>query len=273
MIFGLDGIKYNVEFLNEGNKEKPCLLFLHGFTGSTNDWKEVALQIDKNFPSLAIDLLGHGKTDSPSKISFYTAEAITHQLDTIVKEYIGEKIIPIGYSMGGRAALTYAVTYPDKIEALILESATPGIVDKKLREERITKDESIAKYILNHSMEEFTEYWMNLEIFNTQRRFSEEKRKQIKQNKMKNNPLGLANSLKGFGTGVMPHLYNQLKNVQCKTLLITGELDSKFTNINNEIVNHFTNAEYKIINNAGHNTHLEEPRKFIETLNSFLNSI
>ena len=53
-------------------------------------------------------------------------------------------------------------------------------------------------------------------------------------------------------------------------LAIAIKLDSKFTDINAEMVKLFTDAKHKVIKNAGHNTHLEEPQKFIDEINKFL---
>ena len=270
MIFELVGIKFNISFFHTIENGKPYLLFLHGFTGSSNDWKPIVHHINKSFSSIGIDIIGHGTSDSPVNPELYTADAIANQIKNIAEITTKGKVIPVGYSMGGRAALNFTVEYPDMVEALILESTTPGIKDKKLREERIKQDEELAAFIESHSMEEFVDYWMNKDIFNTQRRFSEEKRKQIKNEKIENNPTGLANSLCGFGTGVMPLLFDELRNIKCKTLLITGKLDTKFTNNNSEIVSLFPIAEHKIIKNAGHNTHLEEPKRFIDVVNGFL---
>jgi 2-succinyl-6-hydroxy-2,4-cyclohexadiene-1-carboxylate synthase len=273
MIFELVGLKFNIEFFHTVENDKPFLLFLHGFTGSTDDWRPIVPNINQNFSSLGIDLIGHGKSSSPDNIEFYSANAIANQINNILELTVKRKIIPVGYSMGGRAALNFVVKYPAMVEALILESTTAGIEDGNLREQRVKKDEEIASFIETNSLEKFTDFWMDLELFNTQRRFSEERRKQIKLTRMKNNPAGLKNSLLGFGTGTMPSIFNQLKDIKCKTLLITGELDTKFTNINKEIVKLIPKAEHKIIKNAGHNTHLEEPKTFINTLNNFLNSI
>ncbi len=272
MIFELAGLKFNIDFFHTIENDKPYLLFLHGFTGSSNDWKPIVPHINQNFSSLGIDLIGHGKSSSPENVEFYSADAIANQINNIIEHTIKRKVIPVGYSMGGRAALSFAVKYPAMVEALILESTTPGIEDEKLREERVKKDQEIASYIETHSLEKFADFWMDLELFNTQRRFSEEKRNQIKLARMKNNPTGLRNSLLGFGTGTMPPLFNQLKDIKCKTLLITGELDTKFTDINSKILKQFANAEHKIIKNAGHNTHLEESNGFMEAVNQFLKS-
>lgn len=270
MIFEFAGLKFNIIFYNTVENEKPYLLFLHGFTGSTGDWKSIVPLINPDFSSFGIDLIGHGESSSPDDVELYSGEAIANQIGSIIEHTIKKKVIPVGYSMGGRAALTFTAKYPDMVEALVLESATPGIENEKLREERVIRDKEIASYILSHTMEEFANYWMDMEIFNTQRRFSEEKRKKLRFTRKQNNPKGLANCLSGFGTGVMTPLYNQLKEIQCKTLLISGDLDTKFTNINNEIVELFPNAEHKIIKNAGHNSHMEEPQKFANVINEFL---
>jgi len=273
MIFELAGLKLNVEFFHSVENNKPPLLFLHGFTGSTEDWKPITAKIDKSFPAIGIDIIGHGESDSPGNEELYTAEAIANQLNNIIELTIKGKVILVGYSMGGRAALNFAIKYPEKTAALILESTTPGIVDEKLRKERIKNDDDIIKFIRTHSIREFVDYWMEKEIFSTQKRFSEEKRNRIKESKLRNNPVGLANSLLGFGTGKMFPLFEQLKDIKCKTLLITGELDTKFTNINMNIIKLFPDAEHKIIKNAGHNIHLEEPEKFIIEVNKFINSL
>jgi 2-succinyl-6-hydroxy-2,4-cyclohexadiene-1-carboxylate synthase len=83
----------------------------------------------------------------------------------------------------------------------------------------------------------------------------------------------LANSLRGSGTGKMKPLYEYLKNIRAKVLLITGELDTKFTDINSGMGKLFPNAKHEIIKNAGHNTHLEEPERFIGILNDFLKNL
>lgn len=272
MIFEQSGLKFHIEFFNTVDNDKPVLLFLHGFTGSSEDWEPIVPQLNKNFSSAAIDIIGHGKSSSLSDPQFYTFDSLASQIKTIIEEVIKKKVIILGYSMGGRAALYFTVQHPTLVSALILESSTPGIKDDKLREERIKKDKEIAQFIESHSIEEFLDLWMDMELFNTQRRFSIEKRKQIKKSKLMNSRIGLANSLREFGTGKMPPLFDKLQTIKCKTLLITGELDTKFTDINREMIKLFSNAEHKIIKNAGHNTHLEEPVRFVEVVNRFLNS-
>ncbi len=72
MIFELAGLKLNVEFFRSVENDKPPLLFLHGFTGSSEDWRPIASKIDKSFPVIGIDLIGHGKSASPENEELYS---------------------------------------------------------------------------------------------------------------------------------------------------------------------------------------------------------
>jgi 2-succinyl-6-hydroxy-2,4-cyclohexadiene-1-carboxylate synthase len=71
----------------------------------------------------------------------------------------------------------------------------------------------------------------------------------------------------------MPYFYNQFKTLIPRTLLLTGDLDSKFTSLNKSIAAKLPSAEHKIIRNSGHTIHFEEPVKFVNAVNDFLKEI
>jgi len=260
-----------VELFSEIDAVKDTLIFLHGFTGSAKDWKETTELIDDRFNKIAVDLIGHGKSDTPIEIDKYSASSINSQLLDIINHFTKGKVILVGYSMGGRAALSFATKYPDKIKGMILESTSAGIEDHKEREERIKSDEELTKIIEQNSTEYFIDHWMNLEIFGTQKRFSNDLLQKLRIEKLQNSSIGLAQSLRGFGTGRMPYLGDKLSLLDFPVLLITGELDSKFTQINRKLVKKFPSAKHQVLQNVGHNAHLEEKSKFTETVNRFLN--
>ena len=263
-------VNINAEQFNSFDSTKPTVLMLHGFTGSLEDWRDVSSSLDTRFNYIGIDHIGHGKSDSPSGVSNYEPDASVKYIDDVLRTFSLKQVIIIGYSMGGRAALCYAASNPEKLMGLILESASAGFENKNEREERINSDEELAKFIETHTLEQFAELWMDKEIFNTQRRFSNQKLEKIKKDKSKNSKTGLANTLRGFGTGKMPVMNNELKTIQCPVLLITGRLDTKFTKINARLINKFPKAKHSVILTAGHNTHLEEPKKFVDIVNIFL---
>ena len=263
-------IQLNIETIINNESSHDSAFFLHGFTGCAIDWVPVVSSLNKRFNYYLVDLVGHGKSDSPKESYYYFIDSIVNQLREIIISLSNDKIVLAGYSMGGRIALNFALQNGRMLKGLILESSTWGISDENLRKERARQDEKLAEFIDNDPIDKFIDYWMNIDLFNTQRRFSNEMLSQIRERRLENNKTGLATTLRCSSTGKMKPLYDNIKDIDLKTLLITGELDSKFTNINVEMVKIFNNAEHKIIKNAGHNTHFEEPQRFIEAINKFL---
>jgi len=255
------------------NKNRTTLLFIHGFTGSSKDWKNILPQIDQSFSCVAIDLIGHGNSPSPEEITFYEIDSIVEQIKTVLDELKINKVILTAYSMGGRVTLNFANTYPQFIKGLILESTTPGIKDETERKERFENDKALSQKILDIGTEKFAEYWMNLPIFSSQNKLPEKILETIKTDKSLNNPVGLANSLIGFSTGKMDPLWSHLNKLNFPVLLIAGELDSKYNTLNQKMNDFLPSSELHIVKNAGHNIHLEKPSEFIILVNSFLQTI
>ncbi len=269
MLIDIAGIKLNLNIHNPSDN-LPVLIMLHGFTGSGEDWNETISFLGEELTYATVDLIGHGKSNSPLDVENYKAESIAGQIYEIVKRFKGRKIALLGYSMGGRAALMFATVHPEMVDALIFESTTAGIDDDKTRLERKISDEALAEFIESHTMSEFVDRWMNQEMFKSQRKLDISKLNKLRQSRLNNNPIGLANTLKGFGTGVMPALYDRLYRISCPVLLVTGQLDEKFSEINRKISQVFPNAEHVIIGNAGHNVHLEQPQEFSRIVKGFL---
>jgi 2-succinyl-6-hydroxy-2,4-cyclohexadiene-1-carboxylate synthase len=268
-----NGVKLNLEYPREIDKTKDYVLFLHGFTGCAEDWLPVFEQMPAKYNYIALDIVGHGKSDAPVNPAQYNIESISAQIKSIKDHLTPNKIFLLGYSMGGRIALSYTALYPDDVKGLILESATAGIKNDAERQKRYEEDLKLAEFIESHSLEEFIEMWSDQELFNTQRRFSNDKLKKLKKKKASGSKIGYANSLKGFSTGIMLPVHDKLKKIPLKVLLITGDLDSKFTGINARLAKRFFKAKHKIVRNSGHNTHLEDPKRFIEIVINYLTQI
>jgi 2-succinyl-6-hydroxy-2,4-cyclohexadiene-1-carboxylate synthase len=83
---------------------------------------------------------------------------------------------------------------------------------------------------------------------------------------MQNSEQGLANSLRGIGTGVQPSWWHRLNTLEVPTVLIVGELDLKFVTIAEEMHRLLPNSELVVIRNAGHTVHLEQPKDFSNTM-------
>lgn len=238
------------------------IVLLHGFTGSHADWSDMS-QAMAGYRTQALDITGHGEAVSP-KLDDYDMATVA---ETIVTS-CAEDFHLVGYSMGGRLALFIATRYPVVVQSLTLISASPGLKTEAERLARRQADNALADKIEANGIEWFADYWGNLSLWDSQ---SPELKADLRQKRLTNNPLGLANSLRGMGTGVMPSLWEDLANLPMPVQLIVGELDTKFIAINNKMADLIPNVELEIIGDAGHAVHLEKPDEVNTTLQRFLN--
>ncbi len=273
MIIRNDNIEINVITGNRNAlREKIPVLFLHGFTGCAEDWFFIFDKLPSEFEPIAIDLTGHGKSSSPETLYYYSTDFIIKSIDFILNYFEIKNTVLVGYSMGGRAALAYAFNYPKKVDKLVLESSTAGIINETEKKQREQKDNDLANFIEQNSIDDFISYWLNQSLFESLKNLPSNTYNEIVERRKFNSRTGLANSLRGFGTGTMPNYWEKLYNLKTNTLLISGNLDNKFTTINKKLSSELPNAKHVIIKNTGHNVHLEKPQEFIIFLNRFLNN-
>lgn len=246
----------------KGDNSLPTIVLLHGFTGSTATWQEVSELFKGQFRTVAIDLTGHGKTAVPEDIARYSMEQQVEDLEALFDTLSLEQFTLLGYSMGGRVALVYAVQYPKRVSSLILESSSPGLKTAEERANRKAADGRLADKIVADGLPAFVDFWESIPLFDSQRVLSEEKKLVVRTERLHQCEMGLANSLRGIGTGSQPSYWQQLHALNLAVLLITGELDTKFENIAREMMGYFSNARHETIIHVGHAIHVENPAIF-----------
>lgn len=100
-----------------GKNKKPCLIFIHGWTNNFTIWEKSRDYMEKKgYPTLSLDLRGHGKSKA-KKISFNLA---IDDLNRIIKKEKLTSIILIGHSMGGMISQKYYLKHPKEVKKLIL---------------------------------------------------------------------------------------------------------------------------------------------------------
>lgn len=270
MLLNIDGINIYYSTYNEFILARRSILFIHGFANDSSDWNDSLTYFSTDFNLITIDLPGFGKSSVPIETKFYNESFLLKIIDTLINVLEINKLILIGYSMGGRLALSFTHKSQDKIEALILESTSPGIDSTEEREIRRNSDLELADFINKSSIEEFITYWKNQPLFHSQNQLPKMKKDELAERMKSLNKLGLINSLKAFGTGVMESKWNFICELTVPTLLITGSLDNKFTSINMEMNKLIKNSVHHTIAEVGHNVHIEKPKEFVNLVISFL---
>ena len=248
----------------------PPLLLLHGFTGSHQSWQTLRATLPGSRRMIAVDLLGHGQTDAPEDPARYAmARGAADLLDLMTACGI-HRFDLLGYSMGGRLALYIALAHPDRVRQLVLESASPGLSEPAARRARVDADEALADSIERDGIEPFVDRWEVLPLFAGQRRLPAAIQAAVRDQRLANQPRGLANSLRGMGTGRQPSLWARLGDVQAPTLLLAGRNDAKFVGLAQAMEPPMPQARVHVIPDAGHTIHLEQPELYAKVVEAFL---
>lgn len=257
-----------LSFTERGRGE--ALLLLHGFSTSGGAWDEQARAFAAAHRVVAPDLLGHGRSPVPRDAARYSMQQCVADLVALLDRLGIERAHCLGYSMGGRVALALALHHPRRLHSLALESASPGIANVGERYRRRDSDATLAAHIEAAGVSDFVDQWMSQPLFATLRSLPAARWNASRALRLANSPLGLANSLRGLGTGAQPSYWERLGELSAPTLLVTGALDKKFDEIAGRMAERIPHAKRSIISGAGHATHLERPAEFAAAVAAFL---
>ena len=253
--------------------EGASLLVLHGFTGDRSTMSSISEPLSKNYSVVSVDLPGHGSTIRDLEPYLFNFEDTLAALIEVMEFHDQQEFNVLGYSMGGRLAIGLATKYPNRIKNMILIGATAGISDENQRTARRRSDDRLAGEILEKGIEWFVEYWMDQPRFESQIRIDSETLDISRRQRLKNDTHGLANSLRGSGTGSQPSLWRKLNEITSPTLILAGEEDSKFRSLAVRLNSGINKSEIVIVPESGHACHLENPNFTLETIETFLEEV
>jgi 2-succinyl-6-hydroxy-2,4-cyclohexadiene-1-carboxylate synthase len=263
----VNGINLNVE--TSGRGDGPALLLLHGFTRDASAWQPL-LPCFEDYRTVRVDLIGHGKSDSPPNPERYSMAHAVEDLTALLHHLDIERTALLGYSLGGRVALHFAVESPQLLWALVIESASPGIEDEMERDARFGSDAQLAASIESDGIEPFVERWQAQPLFASQRKLPAETLEAQRRQRLENSTLGLANSLRGMGAGAQGWLLPDLPQINVPTLFLAGALDQRYAALAPVMAAQVSGAEHYVIEAAGHTVHFEQPDAYSTKVTEFL---
>lgn len=263
----VDAAGVRLHVLEEG--DGPAVLVLHGFTGDAESMAPVSMGLGARFRVFRLELVGHGKSDSPRSISAFSMEACAAQVGEASRALGLDRPHLLGYSMGGRTALAAAINEPEAFSSLVLIGATAGIADAALRKLRIASDEALAERIEREGVENFVDDWMAQPLFASQKRLGAAALARARTQRLRNSADRLAKSLRGMGAGAQPPLHDRLASLSIPVLLVVGDEDEKFQKIAMDLEAQLPNAEVARVQQAGHAAHLENPVAFARIVEEF----
>ena len=126
-----------IGYTDEG--QGNALVLLHGFTESRAIWDDFVAGLKNSFRVIAVDLPGHGESDSLGDT--HTMEEMAAVLKAVLDHLSVGRCVVIGHSMGGYTALAFASSWPEMVAGLGLFHSTAAADSDEARQ---TRDKAIA---------------------------------------------------------------------------------------------------------------------------------
>jgi 2-succinyl-6-hydroxy-2,4-cyclohexadiene-1-carboxylate synthase len=220
-------------------------------------WDRVIAQLDpQRYRPLALDLPGHGELTSYRRpITF--ADCVGEVLAAAPGRFS-----LCGYSMGGRIALQVALAAPERVSRLALVSSSPGIEDPDERAARRVADDRLAAQLESAPFEMFIERWSGQPLFAED---PPSVQAAAREDQLRNDPLALAEAMRGLGTGEMQPMWGRLGELEMPVAVISGARDTKFSALAERMCRVLPDAKHVILE-GGHRLPLECPRALATAL-------
>ncbi len=249
-------------FYREMGQGRP-LVILHGLFGSSDNWLSIAKTLSEHYKVYLVDQRNHGQSPHDSEFNY---AVLAEDLNTFLKDNNIENPLIIGHSMGGKAAMEFAVRYPQKWEKLIVVDIAPKAY--KVHHDQILDGLNalnLATLTSRNEADEQLSKWVP--------------EMGVRQFLLKN----LARDNSGFvwkinlpiitqNIEIIGHGLSKRLEVEKPVLFIRGENSHYIKDEDFELIaQYFPSAKISTIANAGHWVHAEQPDEFISVVQNFIN--
>ena len=254
-------------FITNGLSHNPPILFIHGFMGDKEDWSTIISHLKNDYYCISIDLPGHGMTPLSKNTSF---KNLVEDLAVFISNFLSKRrICVIGYSMGGRVALSLALNFPERFNSVVLESSSLGISNQQERAIRLQKDKKLLSAIKTKDQKEkFLKGWYRLPIFGDIS--SHPNFDKLFKSKLQGNFSSWNNAIAYFSVGAQEDYHKRIRDLEIPLLYISGSNDKKYQQIGNQVARLNNLIKHRSIENVAHNTHFEKEDAFTCEVLSFL---
>ncbi len=260
----------NINLCYEEAGEGETIVFLHGYTGSSQDWANQIPSVSKKYRAVAMDSRGHGRSEAPTEEEDYSVKIFSEDVYALLLKLGIEKCCLVGHSMGGFMALQFVLDHPEIIKALVLVDTSSGEfeVAPGYAELRAKLDE-LAR---NDGMEAAFEYDAANNPMRIERFEKHPELREVTRRKM------MSTSVDGYiyvarTFGKWEPVTDRLNEIGVPTLVFWGEEDTPFLKASQILRDNIAGAKLVTMSGVGHNPHEEAPELFNATLLRFLSTI
>jgi L-proline amide hydrolase len=277
---------YRVE--GDVGAEGPApLVILHGGPGAAHDYLEPIADLARTAgrPCILYDQIGCGRSqhrpDAP--VDFWTVELFRRELAALVEHLgIAMRYHVLGQSWGGMLGMEHALEHPPGLRSLVVANSPASLqlwLDEANRLRTLLPPD-VQETLVRHEAAGTTdseEYEQAVMVFyerhlcripfpdGLQRSFA-----QMGDDPTVYHTMNGPSEFHVVGTLTGWDITPRLRNVRVPVLVISGEHDEATPAVVRPLVDALPHARWELIEGASHSTHLEQPRRFLELVETFL---
>ena len=115
IVTSADGVAVHYEVMGRG---EPTLVLVHGWTNNRTFWQPHTASLSQSNRVVALDLPGFGV--SGTNRDSWTMEQFGQDVVAVIRALGAERVVVVGFSMGGAAVLEAARLVPERIAGVVL---------------------------------------------------------------------------------------------------------------------------------------------------------
>lgn len=241
--------------------EGPALVCVHGFTTTSEFWKEQVAEFSRDHMLIRPNLPGHGVSPHPQDRD-YTIGAFARDIEKVFEHFHIDRAVLVGLSMGGTIAQRFTLDNPGLLDGLVLVGATPHGLGPDVNADNVLH--AIDKVGITQSSQDVIERSF---ASVAPRALVEFAKREVVQT-----PDFVARAAIQSLNAADSRPW--LKSIQVPTLVIVGEADIITPPTESEkLTSGIPSAELYIVEQAGHFPMLEQPAVFNSALRGFLSKL
>jgi esterase len=266
--------RMRLHYLDWGAKGRHPILFLHGGGLNAHTWDLVCLMMRARYHCLAMDQRGHGDSEWEPTAD-YRFDAQVADVEGFIDKLKLQRPLLVGHSMGGFAAMGYAIRHAASMAGLVLVDIAPEIsMQGSLRiRDFIKMDREMD------SVEDFVERALkfnparNRELL---RRSLLHNLRQLPSGRWtwKHDPNRMPQNFENERDERKAMIMDNARNIVCPTLVLRGSRSDVLTDESaKEFSESVPNGRWMRVENAGHTIQGDNPRALLDALDPFLKQI
>lgn len=255
----------NIRYRDEGPKDAPVLVMIHGFTASLETWDALTDNLKTDYRIIRLDLPGHGLSSADASGDYSNARTVD-LFNLLLTQLELDEVTVIGNSLGGLVAWRAALDNTETIEKLVLIS--PGGFSINGVTETPVDVPMMVKFYLTKVPSAGVKQ-ASTALYGDPSKLTDARLKVI-EDMMKQPGNGDAFVARA-GQFTLPSPENDLQKVTAQTLIIWGDKDLMVPPAHGQkFIELMPNATLKTYEGVGHVPQEEVPEKLADDIRSFL---